>query len=63
MDNEVKEMIDAIKSGQAYDYFANNYWKLEKEDLKNALLEYIYLAHENNLDENPVADELLERYN
>ena len=58
-----KELLDAIRSGQSYDFIANNYWKMSKEQLKDTLLEYIYLAHENKVDESSVADCLEERYN
>ena len=28
-----KELLEAIKSDMVYDYVANNYWKLSKEEL------------------------------
>lgn len=61
--DDIKELIEAIKNGNSYDFIANNYWKMSKEQLKDALLEYIYLAHDNKIDESSVADCLEERYN
>lgn len=42
-----------------YDYIANNYWELSKDDLKNILLEVI-AASETNLDD--LTSELEDRF-
>ena len=46
--DEMKEFMKALEEGNAYDYIANNYWSMSKEDLKNILLEYIYEADESH---------------
>lgn len=63
MSDEIKDIVTAIKNYNIYDYISNNYWKMDKETLKNVLLEYIFLAHEESLDETKVAGEIEERYN
>lgn len=36
---EDKEILEGLKSGRPYDFIANNYWKMEKEQLKDIILE------------------------
>lgn len=36
------DLMQAVQEDRLYSYVAENYWKLDKEDLKNILLEVIY---------------------
>lgn len=40
-----QEIIQAIKKGKLYDYIANNFYKISKEDLKDLILEIIYMIY------------------
>lgn len=40
---ENKEILEGLKKA-SYDFIANNYYKLSKEQLKDILLEYIYVT-------------------
>lgn len=40
-----KEIIQAIKKGKLYDYIANNFYKISKEDLRDLILEIIYMIY------------------
>lgn len=40
-----KEIIQAIKKGKIYDYIANNFYKISKEDLRDLILEIIYMIY------------------
>jgi hypothetical protein len=47
------EIISALNNDDLYDYIASNYYKMSKEELKNLLLEYIYIFYKatNQLNE------------
>ena len=48
-----KEIIQKIKKGKLYDYIANNFNKISKEDLRDLILEIIYMIyydHEYSID-------------
>lgn len=45
-----KEFYENQKNGMAYDFIANNYYKMRNDELKDILLEYIYTL-ENALDD------------
>ena len=40
-----KELLEAIKSDMVYDYVANNYWKLSKEELAYIAKELAFAVH------------------
>lgn len=40
-----QEIIQAIKKGNLYDYIANNFYKISKEDLRDLILEIIYMIY------------------
>lgn len=40
-----QEIIQAIKKGELYDYIANNFYKISKEDLRDLILEIIYMIY------------------
>lgn len=42
-----QEIIQAIKKGKLYDYIANNFYKISKEDLRDLILEIIYMIYYN----------------
>lgn len=59
-----KELFESIKEDKnhehhLYDYVANNYWKLSKDDLKDILLEVIACS-DTRVDELEI--ELLDRF-
>lgn len=41
------EIMKAIEENTIYDYVANNYWKMSKEELKDILLEAIWVGCQN----------------
>lgn len=46
-----KEIIQAIKEDRLYDFIANNYWRMEKEIVRDLLLEIYYiLRYETDID-------------
>ena len=45
-----KEILKGLKEA-SYDFIANNYYKLSKEQLKDILLEYIYVVDEDTEEE------------
>ena len=40
-----KELLEAIKNDMVYDYVANNYWKLRKEELAYIAKELAFAVH------------------
>lgn len=40
-----QEIIQAIKEDKLYDYIANNFYKISKEDLRDLILEIIYMIY------------------
>lgn len=40
-----QEIIQAIKEDKLYDYIANNFYKMSKEDLRDLILEIIYMIY------------------
>lgn len=40
-----QEIIQAIKRGKLYDYITNNFYKISKEDLRDLILEIIYMIY------------------
>lgn len=43
-------MLAAIEEGKAYDFVANNYYKMDRRDLKDVLLEALYLLSDSDND-------------
>lgn len=55
------KIIEVLRTkGSIYDLVANHYWEMSKEELKDLLLEFIYVTDESNYDD--VADELVDRW-
>ena len=54
---ERKEILKGLKKA-SYDFIANNYYKMDKETLKDILLEYIYLCD----NEEEVIESIKERW-
>jgi hypothetical protein len=46
----ISKFLDAMDDDKEYDFIANNYYQMSKEDLKSILLEYIYAVHTRGLD-------------
>lgn len=64
-----KELIEAIKNDNAYDFIAQNYNRFSKEQLKDIILEYMFAVYEANKGttetyeiESNVIEELTERW-
>lgn len=38
-----KEILKAIEEDRLYDFIANNYWQIEKETLRDLILEIYYI--------------------
>ena len=45
MEDIEKEIIQAIKDNNLYDYISNNYWKMSKEHLRDLILEITYMIY------------------
>lgn len=62
----LKEVIKAIRNDEGYDYIANNYTRFTKEELKDIILECLYVIDDNVLLSdyllNNVANELEDRW-
>ena len=41
-------MLAAIEEGKAYDFVANNYYRMDRRDLKDVLLEALYLLPDSD---------------
>ena len=60
---ENKEIIKAIENDSIFDFIANNYWKMDKFDLRCILLEYIYALSEiehNRIESWEAPDSIIE---
>jgi uncharacterized tellurite resistance protein B-like protein len=60
-ENMKEEFLKAIEEGRAYDFVAQNYYKMSDEELKDIALEALYAVIESN-DLESVADELRDRW-
>lgn len=47
---QVDEIVNAIKEDTLYDYIANNYYQFNTYDLKDILLEIIYVTNDYILE-------------
>lgn len=56
---EYKEIIEAIKNNKLGEFIINNYYKMEKEDLRDLIIEIYYLLLEN-IEQN---EENIKQYN
>ena len=70
MENIMKDFVEVLKNNpnHAYDFIANNYWKMSKEELKDITKELLYGVEEYVLKKEwkeitqNVADELEDIY-
>ena len=46
-----QEIIQAIKEDRLYDFIANNYWKIDREILKDLILEIYYMLRYERVEE------------
>lgn len=56
---EYKEIIEAIKNNKLGEFIINNYYKMEKEDLRDLIIETYYLLLES-IEQN---EENIKQYN
>ena len=66
MEYDKKDLLAALKEGEGYDYIADHYWEMSKEDLKDVALELIWLIQDEMGDKvsafDPAIDELKDRW-
>lgn len=55
-----QEIIQAIKKDKLYDYIANNFYKISKEDLRDLILEIYYILRVETIED---TKENIEMYN
>ena len=60
-ENMKEAFLKAIEENRAYDFVAQNYYKMSDEELKDIALEALYAVIESN-DLESVADELKDRW-
>lgn len=66
----MKEFIEVLKNNpdKAFDFISNNYYKMDKDELKDIVKELLYAIHTNTLKAEhdkileDTADELAEQY-
>ena len=59
MDEMMKKFIEVLKNNpnHAYDFIANNYWKMSKEELASITKELLYAIHYfNKLQEKEILE-------
>ena len=63
MENEYsrERLLEALNSDRLYDYIANHYWEMSKEELKDVLLEVIYSCQKRS-DIDSISESLEERW-
>ena len=54
-------LVKAIEEGCLYDYVANHYWEMTKEELKDVLIEVIYSCQKPS-DIDSISESLEERW-
>lgn len=54
-------LLEALNSDRLYDYIANHYWEMTKEELKDVLLEVIYSCQKRS-DIDSISVSLEERW-
>jgi hypothetical protein len=54
-------LLEALNSDRLYDYIANHYWEMDKEELKDVLLEVIYSCQKRS-DIDSISESLEERW-
>ena len=54
-------LLEALNSDRLYDYIANHYWEMTKEDLKDVLIEVIYSCQKPS-DIDSISESLEERW-
>ena len=56
-----ERLLEALNSDRLYDYIANHYWEMTKEELKDVLLEVIYSCQKRS-DIDSISVSLEERW-
>ena len=56
------EVMKAIQENRLYDFIANHYWEMSKEELKDILLEVIWNCNEDGVMNLSIASSLSERW-
>ena len=56
-----KEILQAIKDNKLYGFISNNYYEIDKEKLKDIILElYFIVTEEFNINDKELNDKLIE---
>ena len=59
-----KEIIQALKEDRLYDFIANNYWKIERELIRDLILEIYYiLLYDTEIEIDADIDEVFKEIN
>ena len=56
------EIMKAIEENRLYDFIANNYWRMSKDELKDVLLEVIWSNDPTNENKEYLLANLSERW-
>lgn len=57
------KLIKAVKEDRLYDFIANHYYEMDKEELKDVFLEVIYAIHESEIyitNVNAIQEQIIE---
>ena len=57
-----REFIQALEEGHGYDYAATHYWEMDRDELKDVILELIYAIGDETDKLESAAEELKERW-
>ena len=59
-----KEIIQALKEDRLYDFITNNYWKIERELIRDLILEIYYiLLYDTEIEIDADIDEVFKEIN
>lgn len=68
-DKLLQELKEYAETGNMYDFIANHYWELSKDELKDLFLEYAYATysvvrckHQGEKDFEKINQEFIENY-
>lgn len=59
---DTEKLFTAIKENNLYDYVANHYYEMSKEQLKDIILELSYVMYEHKIPDKEILEELEYKY-